>query len=363
MPGRVSKRLFLRRDDERRRDGPSSSSMRARPNACYPTRWPRWLLLAATHAHAVVHYLLGSGSRQHICIRVVRTRPPLTPTPCFTRPHRVPRCCHCRPFLFPRPPARWVAAPSRCLAARQKAIRFPRRPPARQPASPPRCASTPASSPPLPLPPPPPPPPRLRPLCTRPPASATPLLYACPPTSTTIATMNGMSRFLSRRDKHNEKRAAKHAKSKVRPNSLASLSDLRPQSSPPCCAPPAPPSAHLLHRPRRLSAGIETLYHKLPFVLRASVQDSLLFIHHRTPCHPPPTPANSSDHLPLQSQASNAELDLYKIFTNEGPRPPASESNEKKVPSHAGSLAHGCLLNHPRSRCSSRACMVLAYPK
>ncbi|KAL6164614.1 hypothetical protein ACJQWK_09342 [Exserohilum turcicum] len=57
--------------------------------------------------------------------------------------------------------------------------------------------------------------------------------------------MNGMSRFLSRRDKHNEKRAAKHAKSK--------------------------------------------------------------------------------------SQASNAELDLYKIFTNEGPRPPASESNEKKV--------------------------------
>lgn len=131
--------------------------------------------------------------------------------------------------------------------------------------------------------------------------------------------MNGMSRFLSRRDKHHEKRASKHAKSKVRLTSLASVNSL----SPLLCSAVAPPP-DLSQSRRRLSASVETLYHKLPFVLRTSVEDSLLFLHQKIPCR-------ASDYVLLQSQPSDVSPNLYRIFTSEGPRPPANEHTDKKV--------------------------------
>ncbi|RYN92823.1 hypothetical protein AA0120_g4926 [Alternaria tenuissima] len=147
--------------------------------------------------------------------------------------------------------------------------------------------------------------------------------------------MNGMSRFLSRRDKHHEKRASKHANTKVRLSSFASVNSLSPLLCPAVAtAPQDSPSC-----PRRLSAGIETLYHKLPFVSRTSVEDSLLFLHQKlscrvsslTPSADQTSTSHSSDYVLVQSKSNNPSPDLYKIFTNEGPRPPANVEAEKKV--------------------------------
>ncbi|KAF5854662.1 hypothetical protein GGP41_007373 [Bipolaris sorokiniana] len=132
--------------------------------------------------------------------------------------------------------------------------------------------------------------------------------------------MHGVSRFLSRRDKHGEKRASKHAKSKVRPSSFASTYSLDSPAPAPCCTVrlPSPPR---ISRRRRLSAGVQTLYHKLPFVLPHSLGDSFLLLHTSAPGRPLPTPSQSPD----------TPLDLYRIFTSEGPRPPANEHAEKNV--------------------------------
>jgi hypothetical protein len=147
--------------------------------------------------------------------------------------------------------------------------------------------------------------------------------------------MNGMSRFLSRRDKHHEKRASKHANTKVRLSSFASVNSLSPLLCPAVAtAPQDSPSC-----PRRLSAGIETLYHKLPFVSRTSVEDSLLFLHQKlscrvsslTPSADQTSTSHSSDYVLVQSKSNNPSPDLYKIFTNEGPRPPANVEAETKV--------------------------------
>jgi hypothetical protein len=146
--------------------------------------------------------------------------------------------------------------------------------------------------------------------------------------------MNGMTRFLSRRDKHHEKRASKHANTKVRLSSFASVNSLSPLlCSAAVVVPEDPPGC-----PRRLSAGIETLYHKLPFVLRTSVEDSLLFIHQKLPCRASSlipnvdqtSTSHPSDYVSLQSK-SNPSPDLYRIFTSEGPRPPPNNEAEKKV--------------------------------
>jgi hypothetical protein len=166
-------------------------------------------------------------------------------------------------------------------------------------------------------------------------------------------TMNGMSRFLSRRDKHHEKRASKHANTKVRLSSFASVNSL----SPLLCSVAAAVPDDSAHCPRRLSASIETLYHKIPFVLRTSVEDSLLFLHQKLPCRAASLPYNfnqtspshSSDYVLLQSKSSNASVDLYKIFTSEGPRPPANNEHEKKV--REGARLHGIFLTGCRSGC------------
>ena len=169
--------------------------------------------------------------------------------------------------------------------------------------------------------------------------------------------MNGMSRFLSRRDKHHEKRASKHAHTKVRLSSFASVNSLSPLlCSAAVALPEDAPSCQ-----RRLSAGIETLYHKLPFVLRTSVEDSLLFLHQKLPCRAssltpnadPPSTSHSSEYVSLQSKSTNASPDLYRIFTSEGPRPPANNESEKKV--RGGTRLHATWLTGCRSRCSFHA--------
>lgn len=167
--------------------------------------------------------------------------------------------------------------------------------------------------------------------------------------------MHGVSRFLSRRDKHGEKRASKHAKSKVRPSSFASTYSLDSPAPAPCCTVrlPSPPR---ISRRRRLSAGVQTLYHKLPFVLPHSLGDSFLLLHTSAPGRPLPTPVTiqdplprSSDHMPLQSQSPDTPLDLYRIFTSEGPRPPANEHAEKNV--RQETRLHALRLTMYRSRC------------
>jgi hypothetical protein len=156
------------------------------------------------------------------------------------------------------------------------------------------------------------------------------LLDGCHATTT---TMNGMSRFLSRRDKHHEKRASKHANnSKVRLNSFASVNSLSPLlRSAIDTVPEDTPT-----RQRRLSSGIETLYHKLPSVLRTSVEDSFLFLNRQLPCRPSTmvdqtSTSSSSDYMLLQSSPPNVSPDFYRIFTSEGPRPPANQASEQKV--------------------------------
>lgn len=142
--------------------------------------------------------------------------------------------------------------------------------------------------------------------------------WVSPKLPTTMKS-SGVSRFLSRRDKHHEKRSSKTPPSKVCLHSSASLSSLTP-----------------LLRPH--SQSLEALYHKLPSALRASVEDGLLFFQRSTPTRPCFTstiaqvPArHSSDHLRLQSRPSHASPDLYTIFTNEDAQAAADKDADKKV--------------------------------
>jgi hypothetical protein len=167
-------------------------------------------------------------------------------------------------------------------------------------------------------------------------------------------TMNGMSRFLSRRDKHHEKRASKHANNKVRLSSFASVNSLSPLLRPAVDSVREDCPA----RPRRLSSSIESLYHKLPFSLRTSVEDSLLFLNRQLPSRASSvtpvvnqTPStNSSDYMSLQSSPPNVSPDLYRIFTSEGPRPPASKDGDQKV--YRKTACRGLVLMSRRPRCS-----------
>jgi hypothetical protein len=156
--------------------------------------------------------------------------------------------------------------------------------------------------------------------------------------------MNGMSRFLSRRDKHHEKRASKHANTKVRLSSFASVNSLSPLLR---------PAVDTVRegcptRQRRLSSSIETLYHKLPFSLRTSVEDSFLFLNRQlpsrassvTPVVNQTSSTSSSDYMRLQSSPPNVSPDLYRIFTSEGPRPPASKDGDQKVTWKTACRAH-----------------------
>lgn len=134
--------------------------------------------------------------------------------------------------------------------------------------------------------------------------------------------MNGVSRFLSRRDKHHEKRPSKDARHKVR----------LPQ---------------------------------LPSVLPSSVYDSLSFLYKKKSCRASFTSSiiktsttTSSDYLLLQTRPPQVSSDLYKIFTNEDPKTTPDKDVEKKV-RHQPQL-HATMLIGPRSRCSLPDCRAPA---
>lgn len=148
--------------------------------------------------------------------------------------------------------------------------------------------------------------------------------------------MNGMQRFLSRREKHQaEKRKSKEAaRNKVR---SISANSFIPLLCPACDT--TPRDWH--YRPRHTSS-LESLYHKLPSALRSTVEDRLLFLH--TPCRAMFTPicskvsaVDSSDHVLEQRKSGQpVSSDLYKIFTNEDSKTTAEKDASKNVRLESG---------------------------
>lgn len=143
---------------------------------------------------------------------------------------------------------------------------------------------------------------------------------------------SGVSRFLSRRDKHHEKRPSKSTTGKVCLPASASCTSLMPLLH------------HASHQRlrrahRRHSQSLDTLYHKLPSALRASVEDSFSFIQRNTPSLSSLTsavaqhsPQRLSDQFSSQSRLSNhVSPDLYTIFTNDDTSPTPDKDVEKKV--------------------------------
>lgn len=174
---------------------------------------------------------------------------------------------------------------------------------------------------------------------------------------------SGVSRFLSRRDKHHEKRSSKGANSKVSRHSFASSSPSTPLLS---IVDGASMQEQLCHQ-RRHSSNLEALYHKLSPVLRSSVHDGLLFFQRNTPSHVlSPNIAvqvsrnpSSNTQLVQTRQSQPVPSDLYKIFTNEDQQTTADKDAEKKVGSQH-LCCHTIWLTGNRSRCSSLAFSVLA---
>lgn len=168
---------------------------------------------------------------------------------------------------------------------------------------------------------------------------------------------SGVSRFLSRRDKHHEKRSSKTPPSKVRLSPSASCDSLTPLL-------PSPEGLRRGHG--RRSQSLESLYDKLPSVLRNSVEDSFLFFQRNTPSRASSSstiaqysPYHVSDHFLPQSRLSNqASPTLYTIFTNEDSQAAADQDADKKV-RWVGEHVTGSRLTFCRSKCSLRACMVL----
>lgn len=147
--------------------------------------------------------------------------------------------------------------------------------------------------------------------------------------------MNGVSRFLSRRERHHEKRQSKHARSKVRPPSfLSSTSSLHALSS----VDGAVEGELSMRRCRRHPNNIQSLYHKLPSILRPSSPDNFLFLRKKSPCanissfYIQLSTIDSSDNLTLQSRQS-VPTDLSTIFSNEELKT-TEKDDEKKVRRH-----------------------------
>lgn len=149
--------------------------------------------------------------------------------------------------------------------------------------------------------------------------------------------MNGMQRFLSRREKHQaEKRKSKEAaRNKVR---SISANSFIPLLCPACDI----PSPDWQYRSRQNTSSLESLYHKLPSVLRNTVEDRLSFLH--VPCRATPAPdyikvpfIDSSDHVPEQRKSGQpVSSDLYKIFTNEDSKTTADKDASKNVRTRIG---------------------------
>lgn len=146
-------------------------------------------------------------------------------------------------------------------------------------------------------------------------------------------SMNGVSRFLSRRDKNHEKRSSKSPRSKVRLSSFSTADSDSVVSFPGS-------DALTGGRPfgqRRSSSSHSTRSHRLASALRSPFTDSTSFL--QKAIHFPSfltatiiqTLSANSDYHFLQSRTTPPSSDLYKIFTNEDPTPAADKDVEKKV--------------------------------
>jgi hypothetical protein len=149
--------------------------------------------------------------------------------------------------------------------------------------------------------------------------------------------MNGVSRFLSRRDKHHKDRQpAKPGHNKVRKLFRTPHYPRSPCSPPPTAI--ATDGAASLSSPgqcRRRTDSLHSLYHQLPACLQPVGGDGFLFLKkkasraHLTALHVHvSTCSQSSDRYMLQSPQDST--DLYTIFTNEEAKP-SEKDDEKKV--------------------------------
>ena len=146
--------------------------------------------------------------------------------------------------------------------------------------------------------------------------------------------MNGVSRFLSRREKHHEKRGSKHLRTKVRPPflSLAHSSEHLLRSV------DGVDSQHWPYPQKWPPACFQYLYQALPAVLISLLKNGVLSLSKKPPTaelsqtYVHVSTISSSDHLTLQSQQTptKASSELYQVFTDEEQKP-ADKDGEKKV--------------------------------
>jgi hypothetical protein len=139
--------------------------------------------------------------------------------------------------------------------------------------------------------------------------------------------MNGVSRFLSRRDKHHEKRSLKHPLGKVRPSSASSSYSSHYLLSSACGNVRGGSS----HR-RRSSTCLEQLSSAFRFLVDSGVH----FMSpnnpspQTAPCYAPVATDASSDYLTFQSRHAppSVSAELYKVFTND--EKPADKDADKR---------------------------------
>lgn len=141
--------------------------------------------------------------------------------------------------------------------------------------------------------------------------------------------MNGVSRFLSRRDKHHEKRSLKHPLGKVRPPSASSSYSSHYLLSSTDC------HAHDARRHcRRDSACLGHLSSALKSLVDSSVQfvSPRSFLPDASLCYARASTNSSSDHLTFQSRHAtpSASPELYKVFTNDE-KPSDKDAEKRKV--------------------------------
>jgi len=146
---------------------------------------------------------------------------------------------------------------------------------------------------------------------------------------TTTMKSSGVSRFLSRRDKHHHEKRPSKSTSKVRLPLSASCNSLTPLLR------PSDETCDACFRRHRTSRSLEALYHKLPSPLRVPyVEERFIFFQrnaHSCPSFSPNIPRHSSNHRHKQLRPANVSSDLYTIFTNEDDKATADKDAEKKV--------------------------------
>jgi hypothetical protein len=141
--------------------------------------------------------------------------------------------------------------------------------------------------------------------------------------------MNGVSRFLSRRDKHHEKRSLKHPLGKVRPSSASTSYSSQHLLAPACRNVRDGASPR-----RRNSSCLE----QLSSAFRLIVDNGVHFLSSSNcpsqivPCSASVATDASSDYLILQSRNATPPVsaELYKVFTNDE-KPVDKDADKRKT--------------------------------